>query len=487
MTSSAQTNRQILDGTVWVFLAEGLILPTGLITAGFLTRHLGPEGYGLFTLVSVLVSWTEWSITSIFSRTTIKFVGEAEDWRPIGTLVVRLHLGLSLAITLLIWLLAPAIAHGLNEPALGQYLRLLVLDIPIFSVASAQRNILIGRGKFRERALATAGRWLLRLFLIVLLVGWGFSVTGAILGTLGASLTELIITRYFAPTPWFQRVNLPVRSLFGYALPLFCFAMTMRLYDKLDLVMLKLLGGSTEEAGIYGAAQNLAFIPTILSISFSPLLLSSLSRLLAAGELIHAKELARHALRLVIGLLPIGAITVAIAPAVVTFIYGETFLPTAPILSVLIFSSLGQMMISNRKTIITAEGSPQSPFLIMAPLLPLAMCGHWWIIPKLQAIGAAWITALVAQVGASAMLLAVYRLWHIWPPVLTLVRSLLICGGMYAVAMYWSVSSFWLLPQLLVLALMIPLLFLILGEFSRQEVVLMRSMLTSFWPFKFKA
>lgn len=487
MTSSAQTNRQILDGTVWVFLAEGLILPTGLITAGFLTRHLGPEGYGLFTLVSVLVSWTEWSITSIFSRTTIKFVGEAEDWRPIGTLVVRLHLGLSLAITLLIWLLAPAIAHGLNEPALGQYLRLLVLDIPIFSVASAQRNILIGRGKFRERALATAGRWLLRLFLIVLLVGWGFSVTGAILGTLGASLTELIITRYFAPTPWFQRVNLPVRSLFGYALPLFCFAMTMRLYDKLDLVMLKLLGGSTEEAGIYGAAQNLAFIPTILSISFSPLLLSSLSRLLAAGELIHAKELARHALRLVIGLLPIGAITVAIAPAVVTFIYGETFLPTAPILSVLIFSSLGLMMISIGTTILTAAGRPQSPFLIMAPLLPLAMCGHWWIIPKLQAIGAAWITALVAQVGASAMLLAVYRLWHIWPPVLTLVRSLLICGGMYAVAMYWSVSSFWLLPQLLVLALMIPLLFLILGEFSRQEVVLMRSMLTSFWPFKFKA
>ncbi|MGD1864372.1 MAG: lipopolysaccharide biosynthesis protein [Phormidesmis sp.] len=484
MTSSAtKTNRQILDGTVWVFLAEGLILPTGLITAGFLTRHLGPQGYGLFTLASVVVAWIEWSITSIFSRTTIKFVGEAEDWRPIGTLVVRLHLGLSVGITALIWLLAPAIANGLNEPGLGQYLQLLALDIPIFSLASAQRNILIGRGKFRERAIATAGRWILRLVLMVLLVGAGFSVTGAILGTLGSSLVELVITRYFAPTPWFQKADFPVRSLFGYAVPLFCFAMTMRLYDKLDLVMLKVLGGSAEEAGIYGAAQNLAFIPTILSISFSPLLLSSLSRLIADGNLLQAKVLARHALRLVVGLLPMGAITVATAPAIVSLIYGETFSPTAPILSILIFSSLGLMMISIGTTILTAADRPKSPFFVAAPLLPLAVCGHWWAVPQLHAMGAAWVTALVAQLGAVMMVVAIYRLWQIWPPVWTLLRSLLICTAIYTLAVFWSVTSLWLLPQLLLLALMVPFMFLLLGEFNRQEIGLIRSVITDFLPF----
>ena len=488
MTSStAKTNRHILDGTVWVFLAEGLILPTGLITAGFLTRHLGPEGYGLFTLVSVLVSWTEWSITSIFSRTTIKFVGEADDWRPMGTLVVQMHLLVSLVTLLLFWLLAPAIATGLNEPALSQYLRLLTLDIPIFSVASAQRNILIGRGKFRERALATAGRWTLRLLLIVLFVQLGFSVTGAILGTIGASLTEFIVTRYFAPAPWFQRVDVPLRLLFGYAVPLFCFAMTMRVYDKLDLVMLKLLGGSAEESGIYGAAQNLAFIPTILSISFSPLLLSSLSRRLAAGELTQAKQLARHALRLVLWLLPVGAVTVAIAPAVVELIYGDAFLPTAPILSVLIFSSLGVKMISIGTTILTAAGKPKLPFLIAAPLPLLAICGQWWVIPHLHAIGAAWVTTLVSQIGAGLVLLAIYQLWNIWPPLSTFVRSLVVCGVMYALTIHWSVSGIWLLPQLLLLALMIPLIFLVLGEFNRQEIALVGSTVASFSPFKPKS
>ncbi|MEM9502529.1 MAG: oligosaccharide flippase family protein [Cyanobacteria bacterium P01_E01_bin.43] len=481
-STATQTNRQILDGTVWVFLAEGLILPTGLITAGFLTRQLGPEGYGLFTLASVIVAWVEWSITSIFSRTTIKFVGEAKDWQPIGVLVVQLHLAVSLGVTLLLWLLAPAIATGLNEPVLGQYLRLLALDIPIFSLASAQRNILIGRGQFRPRAMATAGRWTLRLVLIVILVELGLSVHGAILGSIGASLTELVITRYFAPTPWLQRVNFPTRPLFGYAIPLFVFAMTMRLYDKLDLFMLKVLGGSVEQSGIYGAAQNLAFIPTILSISFSPLLLSSLSRLLAAGELDTAKQLTRHAMRLVIGLLPVGAVTIATAPAIVSLIYGDAFLPTAPILSLLIFSTLGLMMVSVGTTILVAAERPKWPVLITLPMVPLAVLGHWQMSPAADAIGAALVTTFVAGIGAISSIIAVYIRWRVLPPVVTLGRSLLVCLAIYALSTYWVVTGLWLLMQLLLLALMIPVLFGILGEFSRSELKLIREIITGVLP-----
>ncbi|MEM6520215.1 MAG: oligosaccharide flippase family protein [Cyanobacteria bacterium P01_D01_bin.71] len=476
------TNRQILDGTVWVFLAEGLILPTGLITAGFLTRQLGPEGYGLFTLASVIIGWIEWSITSIFSRTTIKFVGEATDWRPIGALVVQLHLAVSVGITLVLWLLAPAIATGLNEPVLGQYLRLLALDIPIFSVASAQRNILIGKGQFRSRAVATAGRWTLRLILIVVLVELGWSVPGAILGSIGASVAELVIAQYFAPTPWWQRARHPIRPLFGYAIPLFAFAMIMRLYDKLDLLLLKALGGSAEQAGIYGAAQNLAFIPTIISISFSPLLLSSLSRLLAAEEVDAAKQLARHALRLVIGLLPIGAVTIATAPAIVSLIYGEAFLPTAPILSLLIFSALGLMMVSVGTTILIAAERPNWPVMVAIPMLPLALWGHWQFIPQFDAIGAALVTTGVAGIGAIAMIVTIYYRWQILPPIATLARSLLVCLAIYAIAAAWSVTELWLLPQLMVLALMIPLLFGILGEFRRDEIDLLIEMVRGMVP-----
>jgi len=52
---SLQPGRHVLDGTIRVFLAEALLLPTGLLTTAFLTRRLGPEGYGLFLLAAPLV------------------------------------------------------------------------------------------------------------------------------------------------------------------------------------------------------------------------------------------------------------------------------------------------------------------------------------------------------------------------------------------------------------------------------------------------
>ena len=75
-----------------ILLAEGLILPTGLITAAVLTRYLGPTKYGLFTLTSIVVIWIEFCVTSIFARATIKLIGDAEDWRPWGAKIVRVHL-----------------------------------------------------------------------------------------------------------------------------------------------------------------------------------------------------------------------------------------------------------------------------------------------------------------------------------------------------------------------------------------------------------
>src|SRR2546426_4931878 len=81
----------MLEGTIHVFLAQALFPLTVLITTAFLTRPLGPEGYGLLVLTATLVVWVEVSIHSLFSRAAIKFVGEAANRRPIGSAIARLH------------------------------------------------------------------------------------------------------------------------------------------------------------------------------------------------------------------------------------------------------------------------------------------------------------------------------------------------------------------------------------------------------------
>ncbi|MBA3316502.1 MAG: oligosaccharide flippase family protein, partial [Gemmatimonadales bacterium] len=102
-----------------------------------------------------------------------------------------------------------------------------------------------------------------RLLLVVLFVELGRSIEGAVLGSIGASLIELAVCRFFVRPAFSLRAAFQVGKLWGYAAPLLLSAVALRLYDKLDLVALTALGGTPEQAGHYGAAQNLAILPSL--------------------------------------------------------------------------------------------------------------------------------------------------------------------------------------------------------------------------------
>lgn len=474
-TSSSHPGRHMVDGTFRIFLAEALILPTGLVTFIFLTRRLGPEGYGMYTLAAMLVALIEWGISSTFSRATVKFVSEAANWRSVGTVVVRIYLTVSVGAALILFVLATPIASLLNEPVLVNYLRLFALDIPLFGLAHAKRDVLIGIGGFRKRALMSAGRWLTKLMLIVLLVELGLSVPGAILGSIGASLVELVIGRFYVRLSPFRSSTFPARRLFSYSIPLALFALSIGLYSKLDLLMLKLLGGTIDQAGIYGAAQNLSIVPGIFSLSFSPLLLSTLSRMLRDGNGHLAREMGRNAIRSVIWLLPFAGMTAGAAQEIVGLILGPLFMSTAPLLALLIFASLALVMISVATAILTAAGKPGLTFALTGPIVPLAIIGHLLLIPRLGAIGASLITTLFASLSAFAAVLAIYRIWNVLPPLATVMRSILICGIAFTLANLWPAPGFLLILKLSVIVIVIALAFLVMGEFSTSEIAFVRS------------
>ena len=461
----------MIDGTIRVFLGEALLVPTGLLTAAFLTRRFAPEGYGLFTVAAVLVAWIEWSISSIFARATFKLIGEADDWRPIGAAVTRLHLALGGTMALGLWLCADAIAVALKAPALGNYLRLFAIDIPIFSLAQAHRSILVGIGEFGQRAKVTAIRWIARLLFIVVLVQMGLSIPGAIIGSIAASVVELAYCRICVRPALFGRINFPVRQLWEYAGPLLLYATSMRLLDKVDLFMLQGLRGSAPETGIYGAAQNLTLLGGLFALSFSPLLLSTLSHMLRTGELDLARRTARDAFRVVAGMLPFAAMTSGAAEEIAVCVFGETFRPAATPLALLIVGSVGFVAISVATAILTAAGKPRWTVLLTAPLIPLSIAGNIWMIPKFGTLGAALVTTLVATVGALTAVATVRRFWQISIPTATLARSLLISAGAYALAAAWPASTLLLLTlKLSAIGVLILFGFYALGEFNAAEL-----------------
>lgn len=459
-----------LDGTVRVFLAEALILPTGLLTAAYLTRKLGPADYGVLSLALTLVTWLQWSLVSFFARASIQVVGETEDWRPVGAVLLRLHLCAGGVMAALIAAVAWPVAAAMREPQLTLYLLLLAPEVVLSAVVAAHRHLLVGTGQFTPRAVVSAARWLSRLAFIVLLVEWSGSAVGALLGNLLASAVELVACRrYVRPGLWVEPGLFSLERLMRPAVPLFLGALCLRVFDKLDLFAIKLLGGSAADAGYYVAAQNLAFVPSLVSISFSPLLLSTLCRLGRDGATAEAEELVRRTVRVSLWLIPVGAIASGSAGEIVGAIYGSEFRTSAPLFALLIGASIALVFVSVHTTLLTAAGKHHWTFWLTVPLLPMACAGYPLCIASFGLRGAALVTLAAAGVTAGITAHFAYRIWKCPPPGAHLLRA---CAGgllFWHVASGWSAEGWPLLLKLPVLALAVPLYLLLAGEFNPAE------------------
>lgn len=474
--SSTRTGRNMIAGTVSILLAEALILPTGFITAVFLARKLGPADYGLFALASRLIIWIEWTSVSAFTDTTVKFVSEASDWHPVGTMVTRLHFIVGCGVSALLWLLASPLAHLFDEPSMADYLMLFALEIPIFCMATANGNILMGMGRFRARARISACRLVARLVLIVFFVEMGLSVRGAIMGTIGASFVEWIISRFYVRPSLFARSTFPFRRVLGFAVPVFMAALSLRIF-KLDLFALKVLGGTAAQAGFYGVAANLSIPLALVCQSMASPLLSTLSHMLSHGESARAKEIGLTVLRAVLWMAPFAAMASGAASEIVGFIFGQKFLPAGPILSWLIFGTLGLLAIGISKTILMALNKPGLALILAGPMVPLALIGHLILVPLMGGIGASLVTASVACLGGGASLFAVYRIWGIFPPLKTVLNSLFCSLFAFGLSILWPVSGLMVILKLMVILIIIVLVFLSLGELTSREISLIRSMI----------
>ena len=461
--------RRMLDGTTRVFLAEALIVPTGLVTAAVLTRRLGPGGYGLLVLSATVISWVEWTVTSLFARAAIKSVADVSDWHPVATTVVRLHLLLGLIAALVVVALAQPLARLLLEPLLARYLVLFALDVPCFCVAQAHRQILVGLGRFRERARASAARWIARLLLVVVLVELGFSVSGAIVAHIGASVVELLVARA-AVRPRLFGPAAATRSLWEYALPLLLSQISLRVFDKLDLFALKALGATAAEAGLYGAAQTFALLPGLFAMAFSPLLLATLTQMLRGGDEDLARALACDASRVALLLLPFAALAAGAAPEIVLLVFGPAYTAAGPILALLSIGGWASIMISVATAILTAWRRPGFTAVLTVPMVPIAVGAQWVVIPLFGAPGAAAVTAAVSAGAAVASTFAVRHFWRVAAPFGTLARSGAVALAAAVVSAAWPVAGWWLVAKLATIGVAIVAGFWALGEFRDSEI-----------------
>jgi len=475
-TANAEAGFHLLRGSVGIFLSNLLILPTGFITAVFLARRFGPAAYGLYALAARLILWIEWTHSSLFTEAAIKLVSAEADWRPMGCAIIRVHFLVSLAVAASLWLLAPFLARFLGEPVMSGYLRLFAVEIPICGLARSGINVMIARGLYRQRALINACRWTARLALIVLFVEWGLSVPGAILGSIGASLLEMLVSIFFVRECFSSKAGLKGRKFWALSTPLFLSSFSERFF-RLDIFALKALGGTAAQAGFYGAAMNLTLPANLFSQSVSPPLLSTLNQLLAREGQAKADDIGGTTLRFIFCSLPLVAALAGCAEEIILLVFGSLYAPAVPVFALLIFAAWCLVGINLSRAMLTALGRPRLALLLSGPMAPLAIIGYLLAIPRLGGVGAAMVTLLVSAAGALASLLAVHRCWRIPLPLKNTVRSTFCAALSFGLAFFSPTPGYMLILKLAGIAIAIIIFYAFSGEITAEEIRLVKSLL----------
>jgi hypothetical protein len=125
----------------------------------------------------------------------------------------------------------------------------------------------------------------------------------------------------------------------------------------------------------------------------------------------------------------------------------------------------------------TADGHPARTVFFTAPLIPLALAGHLAMIPRFGQFGAALVTVGVSLFSASVAVASISLPWKVWPPLGTFLRSVVIALALGTAAMLWPTPGVIVVVKLIALGMVGFLSYWWIGEFGKEEMAVIRSLL----------
>lgn len=307
------------------------------------SRWLGPDDFGRFSLILGWVSFAGLAISIGFSEILTRFVpvlaaeGKSVHRFLLGLLAIRA--ALALALGLLIWFTAPAVFVWLKRPELVSSAGWIVLLFWLsqaadlfwsFFTARLHVEVVFASHTLRQSViitavliLASAGAPSLPPVLAAVCVAYGLSVVVYGLAfTRGGEQSSLAI----------PQADLRPALRFGLSVWLVS-VLTFLLSEQSDVILLGTLAQDTSAVGFYKVGTVLVWKLLGVITASSPVVLASMSilntRLGAAGLMRGWQTFIKLSTMTV---LPLYALLGWFAPQIVSVLYGSEYLPSADVL-----------------------------------------------------------------------------------------------------------------------------------------------------------
>jgi O-antigen/teichoic acid export membrane protein len=384
-------------------LAEAMALPTGLVSAAFLTRNLGLELYGLIGVVVAAVGPFAFIAASVFGmRSGVKIVTDAVDQRAAASAILRSSLAIGALGMAAFAFAAPAIADQLGQPDIVYALRIASAEILLMTVARTHRDSLVAIGNYSWAGLAAGSFHVVRLVFVIVLIELGFGIETVMWAIIAGRLAEIFWCRLSFAIPLWQPYKLFTLANGQLIGPTFLNGLCRRITGGLDILLLTALGAANPVISLFSAAKMLAMMPMIANPVFTPGILSALAQARHEKDKHRHRELTENAWRLSAVISGFTIVAIGSAPTLMAIIFGAAFRDGAVLLALLLVGAIGALFNDLLSCELIAQDRSMPPLYVSAATLFVSIPLFYFVVPRYGAVGAAAVGSGV-QISAGLL------------------------------------------------------------------------------------
>lgn len=394
------------------YLTAGTIISQiiGFIGFIYLARYLGPEYYGIYVTVGAFMGMFELlsfkGLKKVVIRECSKDVENADK-------ILNKTVGLQ-SLFIFLAILAMLIGSLFSGYETRTILFIAIFSLKLFSkrFRSYISSIYMYSEKMKYVPIFSIVQRILFVGLVITFLTLGFGLFSVVMISVFSSLFNLLLqiyhSRRITKFNLFSKLHLDL-EIIKPSLVFSAIRVVGRLYSRVDLFMISLLGTPVEVA-IYGVAHQLAregqLIKNKIAEAFFPIAIKVLDR----GS-VRKKTIFKYSILFLMGMLGLAIIGYFLAEPVVRLFFGEEYIESAPILRVLIFFMVAWFSTLPFSEAIQATGNEKVLLLgkgVMACInIPLNIILYF----TYGLIGIAYSTLVVYTVGS--ILIIVYSYYRL--------------------------------------------------------------------------
>jgi O-antigen/teichoic acid export membrane protein len=304
--------------------SRGVMLAAGFVQFLYLSRSLGPAGYGLYSVAFSLSQLVFLVLEPATASGLVPMLAGHPRGREFARTCGRITLGLGLLLTLTLSVFAPAIAWLLQTPELVGPLRCLAPAVFLQLLSNQSVLCLHGDGRWYATASSFSLMWLTRLVASWALVEQGWGVLGAAAAIPLSFLIQFGANQLQGAFWVWQPGAMRLRDWWSHSRHLMAGTLLHNMVFGAELPLLKRFVSVTD-AGQYAAAQNLGLPVQAACVSVLPLIQQRLAKTWTEGQPGQFRSLCQMGIRLWICLgVGVGALS-PLAPDLGRLMFGSRY------------------------------------------------------------------------------------------------------------------------------------------------------------------